>query len=132
MRSCANWLRYGIQPRHPKAGLTPGYRKGKVHRRKTLGFGGRRVLVSRKWSGKTLADHRADRRAWVRDLLGLPDNPEADKYLWVQADPTDPDVLPRENRLLLAIADRSRWRDQLRRAPDEARGVTTTKDVPAI
>jgi hypothetical protein len=28
-------------------------------------YGGRRVLVSRKWSGKTLADHKADRRAWT-------------------------------------------------------------------
>lgn len=72
-----------------------------------------------------LADHRADRRAWVRDLLGLPDDPDADNYIWVQAAPTDPDVLPRENRLLLAIADRSRWREQLQRAHEEARGLTT-------
>jgi hypothetical protein len=28
-----------------------------------LGYG-RGVLVSRKWSGKTLADHRGDRQAW--------------------------------------------------------------------
>jgi len=26
--------------------------KGRAHRRETLGFGGRRVLASRKWSGK--------------------------------------------------------------------------------
>ena len=92
--TCANWLRYGVQPRHAKAGLTPGYCKGKVHRRETLGFGGRRVLVSRKWSGKTLADHRADRRAWVRDLLGLPDDPDANGYLWVQAAPPTPTSSP--------------------------------------
>ena len=103
--TCANWLRYGVQPRNPKPDLVPGFCRGKVHRRDSLGFCGRRVLVSRKWSGKTLADHRADRRTWVRDLLGLPDDPETGKYLWVQAAPTDADVLPRENRLLLAIAD---------------------------
>ena len=80
---------------------------------------------------RPLADHRADRRAWDRDLLGLPEDPDADNYLWVQAAPTDPDVLPRENRLLVAIADRSRWRDQLRRALDEARGLTTAPDVSA-
>ena len=129
--TCANWLRYGVQPRNPKVGLVPGYCKGKVHRRETLGFGGRRVLVSRKWSGKTLGDHRADRRAWVRDLLGLGDDPDPSRYLWVQAAPGDPDVLPRENRLLLAIADRSRWREQLRRALDEASG-TSLSDVPII
>ncbi|MEU8386070.1 replication initiator, partial [Streptosporangium sp. NPDC048865] len=27
-----------------------------------LGYGGRRVLASRKWSNKTLSEHRQDRR----------------------------------------------------------------------
>jgi hypothetical protein len=31
--TCANWLRYGIQPKNPQGGLTPGYCKGKAHRR---------------------------------------------------------------------------------------------------
>jgi hypothetical protein len=43
---------------------------------------------------------------------------------------SDPDVQPREKRLLLAIAERDRWREQLRRAQDEAAGTTTT-DVSA-
>jgi hypothetical protein len=30
-----------------------------------------RRLVSRKWSGKTLADHRADRRTWLTSMLGI-------------------------------------------------------------
>ena len=51
---CANWLRYGIQPMNARAGLIPGACKGKAHRREYLGYAGRRVLVSRKWSGKTL------------------------------------------------------------------------------
>ena len=63
--TCANWLRYGIQPKNPRPGLRPGACKGKAHRREHLGYAGRRVLVSRKWSGKTLADHRADRKAWL-------------------------------------------------------------------
>jgi len=29
------------------------------------GYAGRGVLVSRKWSGKTLADHRVDRQEWL-------------------------------------------------------------------
>jgi len=70
--TCANWLRYGIQPRNPRPGLRPGACKGKAHRREYLGYAGRRVLVSRKWSGKTLADHRADRRTWLTSALGLP------------------------------------------------------------
>ena len=69
---CANWLRYGIQPRNARPGLHPGACKGKAHRREHLGYAGRRVLVSRKWSGKTLADHRADRKNW------LPGHPRQD------------------------------------------------------
>jgi hypothetical protein len=68
--TCANWLAYGVQPNDPRPGLTPGHCKGKAHKRQTLGFGGRRVLVSRKWSGKNLADHRADRRNYVLATLG--------------------------------------------------------------
>ena len=70
--TCANWLRYGIQPKNARPGLRPGCCKGKAHRREYLGYAGRRVLVSRKWSGKTLADHRADRKAWLTGMLGLP------------------------------------------------------------
>jgi len=43
---CANWLRYGIQPRNPRPGLRPGHCRGKAHRREHLGYTGRRVLVS--------------------------------------------------------------------------------------
>jgi Replication initiator protein, pSAM2 len=70
--TCANWLRYGIQPRNARPGLRPGACQGKAHRREYLGYAGRRVLVSRKWYGKTLADHRADRRSWLTSTLGLP------------------------------------------------------------
>ncbi len=69
---CANWLRYGVQPKNARPGLVPGACKGKAHRREYLGYAGRRVLVSRKWSGKTLADHRADRKNWLLETLGQP------------------------------------------------------------
>jgi hypothetical protein len=67
--TCANWLRYGIQPAVAQAGMVPGHCKHKAHDRDNLGVGGRRVLVSRLWSGKTLAGHRADRAAVVRAAL---------------------------------------------------------------
>ncbi|HEY3006963.1 MAG TPA: replication initiator [Micromonosporaceae bacterium] len=44
-------------------GVEPVNCKAKVHKRRTLGLGGRRVLISRDWSGKTLADHKANNRA---------------------------------------------------------------------
>jgi hypothetical protein len=51
---CANWLRYGIQPKNARPGLVPGCCKGQAPDADHLGYAGRRVLVSRKWSGKTL------------------------------------------------------------------------------
>jgi hypothetical protein len=51
---CAVWLLYGIQPHGARHTLTPGLCKGKAHKPEHLGIGGRRVLVSRKWSNKTL------------------------------------------------------------------------------
>jgi len=66
---CPNWLRYGIQPDNARAGQRAGACKAKVHQTDTLGIGGRRILVSRDWTGKTLADHRYDQLAWVRNVL---------------------------------------------------------------
>jgi hypothetical protein len=36
--------------------MRAGHCKGKVHQLDTLAIGGRRVLVSRDWSGKTLTN----------------------------------------------------------------------------
>ncbi|WP_308209050.1 replication initiator [Actinoallomurus purpureus] len=128
--TCANWLRYGVQPKGAKPGMTPGYCKAKAHRREYLGYAGRRVLVSRKWSGKTLADHKADRKNWVLARLaeagvsatGHPATPG--RYAWELAPPDDPDVGPVEQRLLAAIAERIDMRRQL----DQAK---TTLDLSA-
>jgi Replication initiator protein, pSAM2 len=114
--TCANWLRYGIQPKNPRPGLTPGGCKGKAHRPEHCGYAGRRVLVSRKWSGKTLADHRADRKAWLVETLGL-EVPDPGRYSWAQVAPADPDYLPPEQRLLHVVAERARWKAAI----DEAR-----------
>ena len=87
--ACANWLRYGIQPKNARKGLRPGACKGKAHRREYLGYAGRRVLTSRKWSGKTLADHRAERKAWLTEMLGLPATDPA-RYTWQLVEPGRP------------------------------------------
>src|SRR5699024_3541312 len=50
---CANWLRYGIQPDQAAPEMTPGQCPRAAHDGENLGYGGRRVLVSRQWSGKT-------------------------------------------------------------------------------
>ncbi|MGH3499944.1 MAG: replication initiator, partial [Nocardioidaceae bacterium] len=58
---CANWLRFGVQPKGADKGMTPGQCPSPAHSPDTLGLGGRRVLVFRHWTGKTLTDHKADR-----------------------------------------------------------------------
>jgi Replication initiator protein, pSAM2 len=51
---CPVWLLYGIQPHGARHSMTPGRCKGKAHKPEHLGIAGRRILVSRKWSNKTL------------------------------------------------------------------------------
>jgi hypothetical protein len=124
--TCANWLRYGIQPKNPRPDLIPGCCKGKAHRREYLGYAGRRVLVSRKWSGKTLADHRADRKNWLTETLGLPATDPA-RYTWEPVRPGDPDHMPNGQRLLHVVADRIQWQTALQ----QARRRAAEADLPA-
>jgi hypothetical protein len=102
-------------------GLVPGACKGKAHRRDHLGYVGRRVLVSRKWSGKTVADHRGDRKAWLTEMLGLPAT-DPTTYRWEPVQPSDEDYMPLSRRLLHVVADRLQWERVLaearRRAED--------------
>jgi hypothetical protein len=113
--TCANWLRYGVQPKNPRPGLVPGCCKGKAHDADHLGYAGRRVLVSRKWSNKTLDDHRADRKEWLLRTLGISATDPA-RYAWELVEPGDPDHMDRARRLLHAVADRLRWQAALNEA----------------
>ena len=128
--TCANWLRYGIQPKGARPGLRPGACKGKAHRREHLGYAGRRVLVSRKWSGKTLADHRADRKNWLMTALGVSATGPA-RYAWEPVTPGDDDFLPPARRLLHAVADRQRWHTALTEARRKA-ALPPDSEVSAI
>jgi hypothetical protein len=112
--------------------MTPGQCKGEAHQLEHLGIAGRRVLVSRKWSNKSLDDHRAERGEFVRQLLdaagiqpshGLQDGP----YRWERTAPTDPDVPPRpvlllQAVLLQAVAERQRWKAEYTAAQLAATG----------
>ncbi|WP_204052725.1 replication initiator [Microbispora siamensis] len=113
---CPNWLRYGVQPKNARAGMSPGRCKGRAHKPEHLGYGGRRVLVSRKWSNKTLAEHGQDRRAWVLQVLGIADDRnrgDAHRYVWRRVPEGDPGLPPLDVRLLHLVAQRQRWRRHL-------------------
>jgi hypothetical protein len=71
------------------------------------------VLVSRKWSGKSLADHKHDRKAFVRQLLadvGIPQDDQPTRVVWNNVQTGDPNVPPRQHMLLRAVAERRRWK----------------------
>ncbi|WP_271217429.1 replication initiator [Streptosporangium carneum] len=113
---CANWLRYGVQPKGAKSGMVPGRCRSKAHRAEHLGYAGRRVLVSRKWSGRTMGEHKRDRRAWVLEALGL-DEGAADscRFVWLRVAAGDPEAGSAALRLLREVARKQRWRAELER-----------------
>ncbi|MGW1682342.1 replication initiator [Saccharopolyspora sp. NPDC002376] len=118
---CPVWLLHGIQPRGAHSRLNPGLCKANAHKRTTLGVAGRRVLVSRKWTGKTRAEHAQDRRDHVHAMLsaaGLPvaDTTSSGRYVWEPVSPTDPGVPSRSYLLLQAVAERRRWKAEFEHA----------------
>ncbi|MBM7783570.1 replication initiator [Tenggerimyces flavus] len=130
---CWNWLHYGVQPKDADAGMVPGQCPSKAHDREHLGCGGRRVLVSRKWTGKTLTEHKADRYSAVRTVLeaaGI-DLQDADRC---SATATQPDGSPRfvwqtvdlddiptyHHVIAQSVAESNRWRDQYEEAKRRA------------
>lgn len=137
---CTNWLRFGIQPDGAGPGMAPGECSAKAHDRAHLGCGGRRVLVSRKWTGKTLADHRADRAAVVRKVLEAAgvDVHDAERlsaaamradgrprYEWKVWNPLEASVPVYRQVMTRAIAEKIRWRSEY-----EAAKVLAGPDPP--
>ncbi|QDP94802.1 replication initiation protein [Microlunatus elymi] len=146
---CSNWLRYGVQPQNATAGMQAGHCPSKAHDREHLGVGGRRVLVSRQWSGKTLAEHKADRATVVRETLHAAGivPPEVER---LSAEVKAPDGLPRyvwtdtrpgnagEYRKIIfaAIQQRRTWQQQYDAAkaatePVENHSATEQEGGPA-
>ncbi|WP_380167737.1 replication initiator [Jannaschia sp. R86511] len=128
---CANWLRYGIQPKDCLPGLEPGACEKRAHERDNLGYGGRRVQVSKQWSGKTLTEHRADRATVVRETLlaaGI-DAPDVDRlgvehvlddgsprFTWEDVPMPEADYA---GAILAAVQERNRWRAQYEHAKQQ-------------
>jgi hypothetical protein len=124
---CSNWLRFGVQPDGATAGMQAGACPAKAHDQRHLGLGGRRVHVSRQWTGKTLAEHAADRATVVAATLAeagmdTPDRQrcsgtvlDADgrvRFLWERIAHHDQDALTYRQAIAAAIAERTRWRAQ--------------------
>ncbi|MFI6537383.1 replication initiator [Nonomuraea sp. NPDC050547] len=130
--TCPNWLRYGVQPKNARRGMTPGRCRSKAHKPDHLGYAGRRVLVSRKWSNKTLAEHKQDRRTWVLEALGHPDEPtDPHRYLWTPVPAGDANLPPLGVRLLRSIHERQRWREHLRQLEQQDPSATSPPEVAA-
>ena len=135
---CWNWLRYGVQPEGARRGMVPGSCPAKAHDAEHLGCGGRRVLVSRLWTGKTLKGHRADRAEVVRQVLlaaGI-EKPEVDRlsveakradggqrFEWRVHDPLDSTVPIYRQVMTRAISERMRWKAEYEAAKARASPV---------
>lgn len=115
---CPVWLRYGIVPKGATAKTVPGRCKGKAHRRDTLGLPGRRVLVSRRWSNKTLPDHKQDRAEFVRQTLAAVGivKPDRSQLVITPVEPGDKHVPPRDHLIMAAVSQRISWRAEYTRA----------------
>jgi hypothetical protein len=122
---CWNWLAYGIQPDGADAGMTAGCCPVKAHDGEHLGCGGRRVLVSRLWTGKTLDGHRADRAAVVRKVLEAAGVEVTDaqrlaaetlgaggrpRFAWRVWNPLNESTPVYRQMMARAIAEKVRWR----------------------
>lgn len=129
---CSNWLRFAITPKDAGPGLDHGECPSKAHTREHLGLGGRRIQVSRSWSGKTLSEHRADRASVVREVLaeaGI-EAPDADR---MAADVIAEDGLPRfvwgdvpvaerdyVTVVMASVLEAKRWRREYEAAKQQA------------
>ncbi|MGW0051143.1 replication initiator [Nocardia cyriacigeorgica] len=109
---CPVWLRYGIVPKGATAKTQPGKCRGKAHRRDTLGMPGRRVLVSRRWSNKTLPDHKQDRADFVRQTLAAVgiNPPDRSRLIITPVEPGDKNVPPHDHLIMAAVSQRVTWR----------------------
>lgn len=147
---CSNWLQFGVQPRDAVEGMVPGQCPKPAHDRENLGLGGRRVLVSRQWTGKTLGEHRADRHAVVRavleeagldttdtsrlaaDVLASDGSP---RYRWERIAAVDQDPISRKRALLASIRERVAWRSDYERAKnirDPVSHIGPSADFPQV
>ncbi len=136
---CANWLRYAITPKHASKDMVPGRCHKRAHHPERLGCGGRRVLVSKYWTGKTLTQHAADRLGAVRAVLQAADielpaghsatELTADgkpRWTWEPLDPTKLGPGAYRRALTESIRQRITWRDQYQQARDSTGPPDTT------
>ena len=114
----------------------------KAHDRENLGLGGRRVQVSRSWSGKNLAEHRADRAEVVRQVLAesgieTPDREHwsADvltddgrrRFVWEDMPVDDDDYI---ETVMASITEQRRWRAEYETAKQAWDAARASPDPP--
>lgn len=149
---CANWLRHGVAPKNAGEGLEAGACPKAAHKPDNVGYGGRRVLVSRQWTGKTLDQHKADRAEVVRQVLTEAGIDMADqhayaadvqrddgtpRFIWEEIDTAELDPAIGHMAQLAAIRRKQAWRAQYEAAKNRAdpepdtRSATPTRQETA-
>ncbi|MEU1393746.1 MULTISPECIES: replication initiator [unclassified Nonomuraea] len=119
---CSNWLRAGVQPKGARPGMVAGLCHRRAHRAERLGYGGRRSLVSRSWSGRRVSDYRAERRAWVLAALGREEEATEDgRLLWEPVRDGDEGVPSRALRIWHLVAERRAAHEAMKQREDAGR-----------
>jgi hypothetical protein len=112
----------------------------RAHERENVGLGGRRVLVSRGWTGKTLTEHRADRREVVAQVLAAAGMDQLDANR-MAADRTMPDGTPRyvwedtdpdDTTYVAVIAASLRQAQQWRTQYEHAKTIAAQRGSPPV
>ncbi|WP_067833345.1 replication initiator [Nocardia lijiangensis] len=115
---CPVWLRYGIVPKGASEKTQPGRCRRQNHRRDLLGVPGKRCVSSRKWSNKTIPDHKAERMEFVRQRLAaigiIP--PDTSHLRITPVGPGDRDAPPRSHLIMAAVSAKLTDRAQYTRA----------------
>ncbi|MEV0466222.1 replication initiator [Nocardia tengchongensis] len=138
---CPVWLRYGIVPKGVNSKTQPGRCRNKAHSRDSLGVAGNRQFVSKLWTGKTLKDHAAERRDFVKQFLegaGMtPDEADGwdpDQVTVTVAEPGDPLRPPQAHLIMTLLTQVQRRRAQYLQAqmaagPPGAQGLSSDSEA---
>ena len=113
--TCANWLRYGVQPHNARASPRP------LTARPT------RSTATASCPGLPQVVRQDPRRPPRRPQSLAPGHPrphrpDPARYTWEPVTPGDPDHMPPAQRLLHVVADRQRWHAALTNARARASG----------
>ena len=120
--TCANWLRYGVQPQAPRArACAPAGAPARPTAGSTSATPGAASWSPANGPARPSPTTAPTAKPGSCETLGLTE-PDPARYTWEPVTPGDPDHMPPAQRLLHVVADRQRWHAALAMARARASG----------